>query len=116
MKVLRLILVAVLVLAVWGCQSQWKVHGGADACQQMCENWGLEFTAMVGVGDQESSTGPGATACVCQPGEGKRAAKDSEVSSSSAAAVAGAQAAIIIAQQEEAQRQANQNAAASTGR
>jgi hypothetical protein len=31
----------------------------------MCKGWDLEFAGMVGVGSQESS-GPGATACVCQ--------------------------------------------------
>jgi hypothetical protein len=35
----------------------------------MCKKWELEFVAMVGVGNQES-TGDGATACVCQvPGK-----------------------------------------------
>jgi hypothetical protein len=109
MKAVRIGLIAASVFVAWGCQSQWKVHGGADACRQMCENWGLEFTAMVGVGDQESSSGPGATACVCEPrGKAKAPAEDSKVSESSAAGVAGAQAAIIVAQQEEEQRQNNQ--------
>lgn len=115
MKVFRLVLIAASVFVAWGCQSQWKVHGGADACRQMCENWGLEFAAMVGVGDQESSTGPGATACVCEPkGAGKAPSQATE--SGSAASVAGAQAAIIIAEQEAAQRQNNQNATSSYSR
>jgi hypothetical protein len=48
-----------------GCASQWKIQGGPKECLAMCKNWGLQFTAMVGVGNQDT-TGEGATACVCQ--------------------------------------------------
>jgi len=59
-----------LILLGWtvllaGCPSQWKIHGGPGECVAMCNSWNLQFAGMVGVGDQ-SASGPGATACVCQ--------------------------------------------------
>ncbi len=53
-----------------GCTSMspWKLVGGPESCRQICESWGLEFTAIVAVGDQDLTiTDGGATACVCQP-------------------------------------------------
>ena len=44
-----------------GRAGKWKIHGGAAACEAMCEKWGLEFTAMLGVGNQDR-TGESATA------------------------------------------------------
>jgi hypothetical protein len=32
---------------------------------QMCQRWNLDFSGMVGVGDQGAYTAEGATACVC---------------------------------------------------
>ena len=58
----------VLGATLTGCpKSDWKIHGGPNSCAAMCKAWGLEFTAMVGIGDQEDARGAGATACVCQP-------------------------------------------------
>lgn len=48
-----------------GCASPWKIHGGPRECVQMCKNWDMDLSGMVGVGNQDAS-GPGATACVCQ--------------------------------------------------
>ena len=53
--------IVLMVLCV-GCASNWKIHGGPSECEEMCEEWGLEFTAMGGVGDQ-GKFGQGATAC-----------------------------------------------------
>jgi len=92
--------------------SDWKIEGGADACKQMCIKWGLEFTAMVGVGDQEKSYGEGATACVCQPRELVRVPAGKEGGASASASLAGpitaaqeAAAAAAAAQQVRAQNQ-----------
>lgn len=63
---IHLLLVPGLILLLSACASDWKIQGGPQSCIQMCKNWGLEFSAMVGVGDQ-SKYGGGATACVCQP-------------------------------------------------
>ncbi|MCP4895412.1 MAG: hypothetical protein GY906_00425 [bacterium] len=39
-----------------------------EPCRQICESWGLEFTAIVSIGGQDPTiTDGGATACVCQP-------------------------------------------------
>ncbi|MEI8348034.1 MAG: hypothetical protein WCG27_11245 [Pseudomonadota bacterium] len=62
----KLIAFSLGILLLSGCASNWKVHGGPDSCKKMCQEWDLEFTAMVGVGNQDK-TGEGATACVCQP-------------------------------------------------
>ena len=67
------ILVGFAMLSLGACASEWKIHGGPKDCVRMCANWNMELTAMVGVGSQESS-GPGATACVCQPRGGETAA------------------------------------------
>jgi hypothetical protein len=61
---LKLSLVVLLSQGV-GCASGWKVHGGPKTCVEMCNGWDLEFAGMVGVGDQ-SPSGAGASACVCQ--------------------------------------------------
>ena len=61
----------VCCVALIGCAtpSPWKIGGGPASCRQICESWGLEFTAMVAVGDQEPLVNEGATACVCQPAD-----------------------------------------------
>ncbi len=105
------IVVAVLGLLATGCPtSDWKIQGGADTCKVMCKKWGLEFTAMVGVGDQEKAYGQGATACVCQPRELVRMPSEKEGSSSASASLAGpiseAAAAAAAAQQRQMQSQA----------
>jgi len=56
--------VALSVLLLGGCPSQWKVHGGPAECMSMCQEWDMELAGMVGVGDQ-GRTGGGASACVC---------------------------------------------------
>jgi hypothetical protein len=81
-----------VVLFATGCgamKSNWKIQGGADACKLMCMKWGLHFTAMVGVGDQEDAAGAGATACVCQPRTSAQGGVEEEGSSSSSASLAG---------------------------
>lgn len=83
-------LVIVAGFLATGCpSSDWKIQGGADACRAMCKKWGLQFTAMVGVGDQEKSYGQGATACVCQPRELVRKPSGKEGAASASASLAG---------------------------
>lgn len=53
------------LLALAGCASHWKVHGGPQECVSMCEGWGMKLVGMVGVGDQARTSG-GASACVCE--------------------------------------------------
>jgi len=99
----------VLVIFCVGCApaSKWKIHGGPSECEQMCANWGLEFTAMVGVGSQEK-TGQGATACVCQPKREQRHTSLEGAASSSTSLAAP----ITAAEQAAAAAQANSSAAA----
>jgi hypothetical protein len=99
------ILSSLVVLLFSGCASQWKIQGGPDVCKNMCQNWGLDFTAMVGVGNQDA-TGPGATACVCQP---KSLIKTSSISGGSSAATSMA-GPIVAAQAAAAAAMAQQNA------
>jgi hypothetical protein len=68
MDVTTVRIVCAALLTVWllpACTSQWKVHGGPRECMQMCKDWGMELTGMVGVGDQGRASG-GASACVCE--------------------------------------------------
>ena len=95
---------AVLTLSMLGCASQWKIQGGPQECVQMCRNWNMELTGMVGVGNQDA-TGPGATACVCQV---KRAAGAPANAEPAASGIAASSAAVIAAIEEEQQRQAEQ--------
>lgn len=91
-----------LALGLAGCASKWKIHGGPQECAKMCQRWGMQLTGMVGVGDQ-SSTGPGATACVCElPGAG------GEAPVASAGSAAGTAAVIVALQEEERQQQQQQ--------
>jgi hypothetical protein len=85
MKTIMTILIILGLASSMGCAgSQWKIHGGPNDCIKMCKQWGLEFTAMVGVGSQDKY-GEGTTACVCQP-----ASKASAPAISSAQAAAAA--------------------------
>ena len=61
------LMVALVVLAMTGCASHWKILGGPPECRAMCDRWGLKFVGMVGVGSQDPHDfhGQGATACVC---------------------------------------------------
>ena len=93
---------AVLALSMLGCASQWKIQGGPQECVQMCRNWNMELTGMVGVGNQDT-TGPGATACVCQVKRAPGAPASAEPGASGTAA---SSAAVIAAIEEEQQRQA----------
>ena len=100
-------LIAAFALCAMACKSNWKIHGGPPECQAMCKHWGLEFAAMVGVGNQ-SERGDGATACVCVKPEPTPPAALSPAAGriliSGPLAVAAAQAAIIVAQQEQEQK------------
>jgi len=91
----------VLAPCLLGCASQWKIHGGPQECVQMCANWDMELTGMVGVGNQDS-TGAGATACVCQK-RGVRPAAENP----GGVGVSTSTAAVVVALQE-AQRQQQQ--------
>ena len=83
----RFIFLVVLMVLCAGCfASGWKIHGGPSECEEMCEKWGLEFTAMVAVGNQDEFA-EGATACVCQPKQERRnAALDGAYGSSTSMA------------------------------
>lgn len=108
----RSLMVLAVTLLCSGCASDWKVQGGPAACEKMCEKWGLEFTAMVGVGNQDR-TGEGATACVCQPKDKRRASLEGAASSSTSLAapiVAAEEAAAAAAQAAAAQAAAAQAA------
>jgi hypothetical protein len=64
---MKSLLYIVALAGLLGCQeSAWKIQGGPPQCEQMCTHWGLQFAAMVAVGDQAPRT-DGATACVCVP-------------------------------------------------
>lgn len=58
-------LALVLGLGLFGCPSEWKIHGGPAECMTMCQGWGMRMVGMVGVGSQDRGGG-GATACVCE--------------------------------------------------
>lgn len=99
-------------LVVWasmlgGCASQWKIHGGPKECVQMCKNWDMELSGMVGVGNQDA-TGEGATACVCQVRKAAGSATANDLAASGTAA--GTSAAIVA--MEEARRRQQQQASA----
>jgi hypothetical protein len=94
----------VLALSMVGCASQWKIQGGPQECVQMCRNWNMELTGMVGVGNQDA-TGPGATACVCQVKRATGAEASAELAASGTAA---SSAAVIVAIEEQQQRQREQ--------
>ena len=65
-KRVRVVGAALLALGLLpACASQWKVQGGPSECVQMCKNWGMQLTGMVGVGNQ-GRAGGGASACVCE--------------------------------------------------
>lgn len=95
---LKNITVLIAALSLTACASNWKIHGGPKECKSMCEEWDMELTGMVGVGDQ-SSSGDGATACVC---EIKKAfGKSSRVGQVGATAAMGAIITSIIEEEEE---------------
>ena len=112
MKLITIVLMMVALLG--GCASDWKIHGGPADCVKMCTNWGLEFTAMVGVGNQDR-TGNGATACVCKPKHNKQISSTETIGSSitslaapiTAAEIAAAQAAVMVQQQQQIQQRNN---------
>jgi hypothetical protein len=108
--------IAMLATMAMGCPSKWKIHGGPPECEKMCKHWGLEFAAMVGVGDQ-SETGEGATACVCvkeappPPPSASPATSGAAASATSLAApivIAAAQAAMLAARQQQMLQQQQQ--------
>jgi hypothetical protein len=91
-----------------GCASQWKIQGGPTECVQMCRSWDMELSGMVGVGNQ-SASGPGATACVCQVRRAAGAAAPSSNELAASGTSAGT-AAAIVAIEEEQRRQQNSQA------
>lgn len=101
----KLVLCLAFVLPLTGCASQWKIQGGPSECTQMCRNWNMELTGMVGVGNQDS-TGPGATACVCQVRKAAGAIGDTDVAASGTSA---STAAVVVALQEEERRRQEQS-------
>jgi hypothetical protein len=100
--------VVVCVSLLAGCASQWKIQGGPKECMQMCAAWDMELTGMVGVGNQDAS-GPGATACVCQPRKTADAPGATAVGSPGAAT--GMSAAIVALQEAERQQRQQQSQA-----
>ena len=100
--------VLVLAALLASCASPWKIQGGPRECTQMCQNWNMDLTGMVGVGNQDA-TGPGATACVCQV---RRAAASADTNEVAASGTSASTAAVIVAieeaerQQQEQQRRA----------
>jgi hypothetical protein len=94
-----------LCFSLSGCASQWKIQGGPAECSQMCRNWNMELTGMVGVGNQDA-TGPGATACVCQV---RKAAAASAVNDVAASGTSASTAAVVVALQEAERRQQEQS-------
>jgi hypothetical protein len=95
-----------LSLTLAGCASQWKIQGGPHECRAMCHKWNMELTGMVGVGNQ-SATGPGATACVCQVR--KTASLDTQ--GVAASGTSASTAAVIVAIQAAQQQQQQQSTA-----
>lgn len=89
-----------------GCASQWKIQGGPPQCEAMCRNWNMELTGMVGVGNQDS-TGPGATACVCQVRRTASTPAQTEVGASGTSASMSA--AIVALAEAQRQQQAPQS-------
>lgn len=65
----NLTVVCVLVAALAACgTNKWVLKNPPKTCAAMCDSWGMELAAVVGVGEQtRSEGGQGATACVCQP-------------------------------------------------
>jgi hypothetical protein len=82
------------------CASQWKIQGGPKECAQMCRNWDMELSGMVGVGSQDK-TGPGATACVCQVRKAAGAATPSGNELAASGTAAGTAAAIVAIEEAE---------------
>lgn len=65
----RLALLALAVpLFLGACPSnEWVLKDPPQTCTMMCQKWGMELAAIVGVGDQSRVQAQGATACVCRP-------------------------------------------------
>lgn len=105
---LRLTLcIAIVCSTLVGCASNWKIHGGPKECVEMCNKWDLVFAGMVGVGDQ-SSSGAGATACVCQVAAPAQSSGGSAAAAASLAAPVTAAQAAAAAQAAQQQRLAQQ--------
>lgn len=91
-------IVLLVAITLTSCASAWKIHGGPKECKAMCQEWGMELTGMVGVGDQGSSS-DGATACVCE--FKKSYGKSSKVGQAGATAAMGAVISSIFEEEEE---------------
>jgi hypothetical protein len=104
---------AVTGLLLAGCASQWKIQGGPKECLQMCQSWDMDLTGMVGVGNQDATSGEGATACVCQVRKTAPAAASNDIGApGTAAGMAAAIVAIQEAQRRQQQQQQQQQQAA----
>jgi hypothetical protein len=95
-------IISLFFVGLGSCANKWKVKGPSD-CQKMCANWGLEFTAMVGIGDQDITGSEGATACVCQKRRG------SQTTTSAYSGTANISAAIVALQQTQNNQNQNNN-------
>lgn len=62
-----MIRICLFVLVTSGCATKWVIPEGPVACKKMCEGWDMDFSAIVGIGDQNPMIQQGATACVCTP-------------------------------------------------
>lgn len=87
-------LVGLLMFLTAGCATSFRgspyIAGGAVGCERRCSAWGLDFAALVAMGEYSE-------ACVCQPRD-KRASKD-EVTRAAVRAVAAAHGSPVAALQ-----------------
>lgn len=82
-----MIRICLFVLLASSCATKWVIPEGPVACKKMCESWDMEFSAIVGIGDQNPMVQQGATACVCTPqGTKKNVSFDPSVAGAAALA------------------------------
>lgn len=64
----HLVVVALTLVGLAACnENRWVLENPPQSCTQMCSAWGMELAGIVGVGEQDTSSGSkGATACVCK--------------------------------------------------
>ena len=85
----RSLLVAVMLAALTSCTpNEWVLKNPPQTCARMCEGWGLELAAVVGVGEQSrEQNSSGATACVCRPRGGGAEITEAELEAAGYAAI-----------------------------
>jgi len=86
----RSLLVAVLLAASTSCThpNEWVLKNPPETCARMCESWGLELAAVVGVGEQSrEESSDGATACVCRVRGGGAEITEAELEAAGYAAI-----------------------------